>query len=499
MYYLKTIFFALIFPFSVHLPAQITESGDLVTKIGAIIDNMPGDNSDDYIPPTNTEITNWETGLLQLLQKNFVASEQTANQLNYDLIKFIDNGNNQIYYILESREIAGNHWGTYVFNPAACQSNLIIQSPHSRNDSNTGDQGIYILKEIGAIFYMVAGTHRCNNTTFSTCSGTTTTCHINDESEKYRQSDMAHIDNTIFQKTTEILLDKISDPYFIQLHGFAKKAADPFLILSNGTTLSPPKDYLTKLGHALVSIDPSLTFEVAHINTSIRLKGTTNTQGRFINGSSNPCSVSSPTNSGRFLHIEQEKSKLRANAIGWQKMADALAMTFRNLQLGSSTLFLDKYSSQDTLTTANTISNQEILDIKSGKIVQLENGFHAATGSNFVVKIAGCSTVSPLQPAPMDKTIFKNRSSQVLKIGPNPFSNSISIQYQLPAKQSLFLAIYHVSGQLVKILVNHKEQRAGNYNYINKFSGGDLTEGMYFVLWKTDKQIITKKVILSKK
>lgn len=116
-------------------------------------------------------------------------------------------------------------------------ANLILQAPHPRNDSNTGDQGIYILKEIGALIFMVAGTHRCNSDNYSACSGTTSIC--DNGSEDFRVSDMAHIDNFIFHKTTKLLLVKTANPYFIQLHGFSKRATDPYLILSNSTTLTP--------------------------------------------------------------------------------------------------------------------------------------------------------------------------------------------------------------------------------------------------------------------
>lgn len=493
MNYAKILLFYCLVFFTQNSAAQTTQSGNLVNHIGEIIDNLPSDSGDDYAPPSNTQLTNWESCLLNLLKKDYSASELIASQLAYDLIQFTDTDNGKTYYILQAQTLSSNYWGTYVFNPAACQSNLIIQAPHPRNDTNTGDQGIYILKEIGAFFFMVAGTHRCNSGNYSSCSGTTSTC--DNSSESYRESDMAHIDNSIFHKTTEILFNKVADPYFIQLHGFSKNTSDPYLILSNGTTQTPPIDYLSKMGNALVSIDPTLTFEVAHINTSIRLKGTTNTQGRLINGSGNPCMSSSPANSGRFLHIEQERTKLRANATGWQKMADALAITFRNLNLGSSILNLNDHAALDTLSAAVTIENGSMANFNSGKLIQLNDGFHSQTGSSLIAKINGCTTISPLQiPYTELEKDGKNRALEVMKVAPNPFRESVTINYTLTESQPISLTIYDLNGRMIQPLITNKLQNRGYHEF--SFFKNELTAGIYLLELKTNRQIFTQKIML---
>ena len=492
MTYLKTVFALCLFFSYQNLAAQMTESGDLVQKIGQIIDNIPGDSGDDYAAPTNPQLADWETCLLHLLQKKFTECETIANQLAYNLIRFTDNGNGQVYYILERQPLGSNYWGTYVLNPAACQANLILQAPHPRNDSNTGDQGIYILKEIGALFFMVAGTHRCNSDNYSSCSGTTSTC--DNGSESFRASDMAHIDNSIFHRTTALLLDKVINPFFIQLHGFSKGTDDPSLILSNSTTLTPTIDYLSKLGNALVTIDPTLTFEVAHLNPSIRLKGTTNTQGRLINGSSDPCVNISPMNTGRFLHIEQERPKLRADAAGWQKMADALKMTFRNLNLGTNILTLKDYGAIDTLSAATVIETGTSTIFKAGKLVALANGFHTQPGSVFLAKIDGCLPTIPLQRRFPLKAQIKPINT-LLKVAPNPFIHTVTIDLNLLKSTPISLSLYSVTGILLKEIVSKEQLVEGNYQYI--LNKRDFAKsGIYFLRMETATTIKTEKLIL---
>jgi hypothetical protein len=133
----------------------------------------------------------------------------------------------------------------------------------------------------------------------------------------------------MFQKTTENLFTNISNSVFIQLHGFGKQSTDPYVIMSNGTRESPTTDYSVLIKDALLTEDSTLTFELAHLNTSwIRLIGFTNTQGRLINNSSDFCNTSALTTTGRFVHIEQEKSKLRDTEVGWEKMSNALKNVF---------------------------------------------------------------------------------------------------------------------------------------------------------------------------
>ncbi len=80
---------------------------------------------------------------------------------------------------------------------------------------------------------------------------------------------------------------------------------------------------------AVRSTDESLTFKIGHIDKQwTRLLAFTNTQGRLLNESDNSCDTDADANSGRFVHVEQERSKLRENEQGWNKMVFALSRAF---------------------------------------------------------------------------------------------------------------------------------------------------------------------------
>lgn len=310
---------------------MVIDTGDVYQEVSTIISILPGVSEDNYAEPDSLQIERWNSILDDLLASNFDQVVDSANVFNYDLIQFYDttaNGSTN-YYILKS--IGSNYWGTYIYNPNYCRS-LIIQSPHPKKDFNTGKEGIHIFRSAQALFFCLSGTDRCNSLSFSSCTGKTSVC--SDSLEDYRLSDLAHNVNSIFQVTTDVLLNHYEDAHFIQLHGFHKEESDPYIILSNGTQLTPNPDYISILKDNLLLEDDSLTFKIAHIDLNWdRLRGFTNTQGRLINSSPDFCNSNAIMSDGKFIHMEQEKHRLRLDLSGWEKVSNAIMNTFDCLTL----------------------------------------------------------------------------------------------------------------------------------------------------------------------
>jgi len=307
----------------------ITTTGDIEAYLGDFIDTVPGASGDDYRQPTTGQLNTWNLVIDAILSDDINEAVLRAAEVNCQINEFTDTSMipNQVFYIVEERSPKSNYWGTYVFSKTPTIDNLVLQAPHIKNDINTGKQAVHCFKNNMAKAVFISGAHRCNNGGASSCSGTTSTC--NSGSGPYRISDLAHNTTSVFQKTTENVFNSIANSVFIQLHGFYKRDTDPYVIMSNGTRETPATDYATDLRDALLDEDATLTFKIAHIDTDWnRLIGFTNTQGRLINNSSNPCSTLVTTTTGRFIHIEQERSKLRDNVAGWTKMSNALNTVF---------------------------------------------------------------------------------------------------------------------------------------------------------------------------
>jgi hypothetical protein len=82
------------------------------------------------------------------------------------------------------------------------------------------------------------------------------------------------------------------------------------------------------------------------------------------------------------------------------------------------------------------------------------------------------------------------------KIFPNPFDQSVTINYSIPEQSNISLKIYDISGRLIKVLMDGK-QPGGNYTA--KWNGQDdkgnqASEGMYFVKLSSDEFNQTMKL-----
>lgn len=304
-----------------------TQAGDLEAHLNAIVSAMPGSGGNEYIPPSPSEITDWKQLISDVLGGNTATAQMAATGLGYDLISYTDTVQGvNTYYLLEEKLPKSKFWGTYVFNPNACRSDLVLQATHPKYDSNTGLEAIFCFTRLSAKALFLSGTHRCNHDSLSICSGTTSACG---SASAFRISDMAHNATSIFQATTEATNLHDLNHIFVQLHGFSMQASDPFVIMSNGSRDTPSPDYCALIRDGLLLADTALTFKIGHIDTTwTRLLAFTNTQGRFLNGSANPCTIAAAQGSGKFIHIEQERARLRADSTGWNKVYQALSSAF---------------------------------------------------------------------------------------------------------------------------------------------------------------------------
>lgn len=385
----------LIFLISLSINAQLTSaSGKLSTEISTVLSSLPGNSGNDFALPSSSELNSWGIMMQYLLDHEFTNAANTANQIGYELIEFTDTvGIDQIYYLLKTS--SNNYWGTYVYNPNFCR-NLVIQAPHPKKDYNTGQQAIHVFQETNSMFYMVSGTSRCNHASFSSCSGSTTVC--TGSSESFRISDLAHQMNTAFQSTTDTLFNRDDQTIFLQLHGFSKLTSDPFIILSNGTRSTPANDYIDALKSHLEAQDPFFidSIKVAHFDLSwTRLIAFTNVQGRLINTSADICNTDANSTSGRFIHMEQEKTRLRNDETGWNKVVNAVNSTFDcelanlgGVHQSNIILFPNPAKNELTVTAESELNILPVIWDISGKLVNDKTSYMRLSPNSVLINIS---------------------------------------------------------------------------------------------------------------
>jgi len=181
---------------------------------------------------------------------------------------------------------------------------VILEAPHPRFDTTTLEQSIDLFEALGARALIASGTHRCAGTTPSGCDGTTSACGA---PAPYRDSDPAHQIVSMFHAAHVALSEIFSDAVVVSVHGFGQDGAS----VSDGTTADVDADAPSaRLAAALAArvADVTSCNDGAGVPVDVRLCGTTNTQGRHLNGSPDACLEPGSTTRGRFIHLEQSRA-----------------------------------------------------------------------------------------------------------------------------------------------------------------------------------------------
>lgn len=184
---------------------------------------------------------------------------------------------------------------------------LIVETPHPAYDTATLDESVLLFESTGARVLLTAGTHRCASHLLSNCDGTTGVCGFDDN--PYRASDAAHSITTVFQAVHVELSEHYADDLVVSVHGMSGAGVS----LSDGTKGSIAADsFIARLAAELTTRFPDEPITSCNSypggTQADILCGTTNVQGRHLNGSKEPCTLSAKSASGRFIHLEQSKT-----------------------------------------------------------------------------------------------------------------------------------------------------------------------------------------------
>jgi hypothetical protein len=120
--------------------------------------------------------------------------------------------------------------------------------------------------------------------------------------------------------------------------------------------------------------------------------------------------------------------------------------------------------------------------------VDSENGWAVGSGGTIIsTKDISLSVTNEHSSIPNEYKLLQNY--------PNPFNPTTKIIYEIVDKSYVSLTIYDILGKEVATLVN-QEKPAGEYEV--KFSGKDLTSGIYFYNLTAGNFRETKKMLLLK-
>jgi hypothetical protein len=133
----------------------------------------------------------------------------------------------------------------------------------------------------------------------------------------------------------------------------------------------------------------------------------------------------------------------------------------------------------ETIEAVNTVGGLATVEYRAGRSVTLQPGFEARAGSTFVASI---KPVSADGERPLQLAAF-----------PNPFEQTTTIEYYLPADGTVNLWITDAQGKVVGQLVQGENQSAGRHQI--DWKAGTIMPGIYIPIIEANQQKAVSRLI----
>ena len=118
---------------------------------------------------------------------------------------------------------------------------------------------------------------------------------------------------------------------------------------------------------------------------------------------------------------------------------------------------------------------------------------------NFVSGDVQTYVVSDLQRIEflIQTDVFEKSDDKSISVYPNPFTNEISIEFELDKVNDILIQIIDVLGNSVRTIEN-PELKSGHNTFIwngKDDNGSELSSGIYYVIVRNDNKIFSKRVM----
>jgi len=259
----------------------------------------PQPDSEDYTPPAQDALDALRESIQGYLDGDVDTALQRAGDAGYEVCAGAGDEADLVLFVPDSR---GSGHAVFAVRTESARP-LVLGAPHVWLEYGVLEEAVATFEQVDGRALIVTGNHRCSNAAPAGCDGSTSVCG---SSEPYRESDQAHLVDSHYQVAHEVLATHFADDWVISMHGFWMQGVS----VSNGTHEatspdSPVSLFAGALADALPGEYVTACNPGAGTPVDVRYCGTTNVQGRFVNGSPNPCNTEAATSVERFMHLEQ--------------------------------------------------------------------------------------------------------------------------------------------------------------------------------------------------
>ena len=154
------------------------------------------------------------------------------------------------------------------------------------------------------------------------------------------------------------------------------------------------------------------------------------------------------------------------------------------------------YKSTMSISSAGLIRPNATVAFKAGDQINLEPGFYAEPGSDFLAMIEACADNSIVENATSrthSKDFSTNNLSAIsLVVHPNPVASAATITYVLPKTDKLHINLYSIDGQLLQTLFKGTKETG---MHLIEWQVAGLPRGMYFLSLETRGNRVVRKVV----
>lgn len=224
------------------------------------------------------------------------------------------------YWLLAPPGYPGAIEQALIFYAPAWQRNVVIETPHAREDHNTDLESALLFESVAAKALVISGSHRCvQGVATSGCQLSSECSHRDPTTGKTpaippSDSDPAHSINNAVNATH--LAFRTSDAIELQLHSNLHPELNGDALVSNGSRYVIPFTAADALYQALRSPDLNVRScnDAALPPAKGAFCGETNTQSLASNGAADACrgrpTVNGDARVHRFIHLEQSNYQL---------------------------------------------------------------------------------------------------------------------------------------------------------------------------------------------
>lgn len=277
----------------------------------------PGPDSGAYVQEDSLAIQALADGLGALVDGQIPLAIERATAAGYDLCA----GSEEEADLVLARPLVPDSGKARVVWRQGDAAPLQIGVPHAVSEPGSLVIALAVFRRTKARLLVVSGTHRCAALAESFCTGTTAACG---EDAPHRISDAAHWDRAVFHRAAVLLAASFPEDSVASVHTMTTHEG---ISVSDGTwgSLDPaadPPPAAAAVWAALVEAFPQVYVSTCNgglgVPPDLRLCGTTNLQGRGVNGvpDADVCLVAASWSTGRFVHVEVESDIAKASAEG---------------------------------------------------------------------------------------------------------------------------------------------------------------------------------------